>query len=66
MRAVVISAIGDWAASCPSTFLSDMYLKYLAWAQSDAHALVRVSAVSAITRLYEDRWATCHGLGLMV
>ena len=36
VRGEVISAIGSWAASCPATFLSDSYLKYLAWAQVSA------------------------------
>lgn len=35
IRAAVITAIGQWIALLPSTFLSDMYLKYLAWALSD-------------------------------
>jgi len=54
VRCEVIAAIGAWAASCPSTFLSDSYLKYLAWAQSDAHPVVRAAAVAAIDRLYQD------------
>ena len=31
----MISAIGQWIMMLPSIFLSDMYLKYLAWALSD-------------------------------
>ncbi|GBF99460.1 hypothetical protein Rsub_11946 [Raphidocelis subcapitata] len=54
VRAEVISAIGAWAAACPATFLSDSYLKYLAWAQSDAHPAVRAAAVAAIEALYQD------------
>lgn len=33
VRCEVITAIGEWAAACPATFLCDAYLKYLAWAQ---------------------------------
>ena len=35
IRAGVIASIGQWIALLPSTYLSDSYLKYLAWALSD-------------------------------
>jgi len=35
IRAGVIASIGQWITLLPSTFLSDSYLKYLAWALSD-------------------------------
>ncbi len=35
IRAVVIRGIGDWIAINPADFLTDHYLKYVAWALSD-------------------------------
>jgi hypothetical protein len=35
IRATVIEGIGHWIRSYPSAFLSDQYLKYIAWALSD-------------------------------
>ncbi|KAI8472835.1 MAG: hypothetical protein J3K34DRAFT_457586 [Monoraphidium minutum] len=54
VRCEVIRAVGGWAAACPATFLADSYLKYLAWAMSDAHPGVRAAAVASIERLYQD------------
>jgi len=48
IRAVVIRGIGDWIAMNPADFLTDHYLKYVAWALSD-----RVRAVLMMrTRLH--------------
>lgn len=35
IRAIIITTIGKWCEELPSEYLSDMYLKYLAWAMSD-------------------------------
>ena len=35
IRATVIRGIGDWIAINPADFLTDHYLKYVAWALSD-------------------------------
>ena len=35
IRAIVISAVGEWIAALPETFLADAHLKYLGWALSD-------------------------------
>ena len=35
IRATVIRGIGDWIAMNPADFLTDHYLKYVAWALSD-------------------------------
>jgi cohesin complex subunit SA-1/2 len=35
IRVSVIEAVGGWMKLLPSIFLSDQYLKYLAWALSD-------------------------------
>lgn len=45
IRAVVIRGVGDWIALNPADFLTDAYLKYVAWALSDR---VRMSAPSAV------------------
>jgi cohesin complex subunit SA-1/2 len=50
----VIEAIGEWVEALPSEFLSDSYLKYLAWALSDRAPLVRLQAIKALTKLYSD------------
>ncbi|GMH33633.1 hypothetical protein BSKO_01467 [Bryopsis sp. KO-2023] len=54
IRTVVISALGKWCAALPSEFLSDNYLKYVAWAMSDRAPVVRLAAVKALLNLYED------------
>lgn len=51
----MIEAIGGWVVALPSEFLSDSYLKYLAWALSDRSPLVRLQAVKALTGLYDNR-----------
>lgn len=35
IRATVIDGIGSWVRLHPSAFLTDQYLKYIAWALSD-------------------------------
>lgn len=55
IRAIVIEAIGSWVVALPSEFLSDSYLKYLAWALSDRAPLVRLAAVKALKELYSNR-----------
>lgn len=55
IRAIVIEAIGGWVDALPSEFLSDSYLKYLAWALSDREPIVRMQAVRALTALYSHR-----------
>lgn len=55
IRAVVIDAIGHWVAAMPSAFLNDQHLKYLAWALSDRHAAVRLTAVHALQQLYKNK-----------
>ena len=55
IRAIVIEAIGKWVEDLPAEFLSDSYLKYLAWALSDRAPIVRLQAVKALTTLYSNR-----------
>ena len=55
IRCIVIEAIGDWVVALPSEFLSDSYLKYLAWALSDRAPPVRRQAVDALSKLYGIR-----------
>jgi len=54
----VIEAIGGWVVALPSEFLSDSYLKYLAWALSDRSPIVRLQAVKALTGLYDNRYVS--------
>ena len=35
IRATCIGGIGAWVRALPAAFLTDQYLKYLAWALSD-------------------------------
>ena len=52
IRATVIHGIGDWIAMNPADFLTDHYLKYVAWALSDR--------VGAAEFAFLQRWGrTC-------
>ncbi|PSC70800.1 sister-chromatid cohesion 3 [Micractinium conductrix] len=55
IRATVIEGIGAWARLHPAAFLTDQYLKYIAWALSDKDARVRLASVSALLQLYSNR-----------
>eukprot|EP00887_Chlorella_sp_A99_P000272 scaffold13.g272.t1 len=55
IRACCIEGIGAWTRLMPSVFLTDQYLKYLAWALSDKDAGVRRAAVGALLALYSQR-----------
>lgn len=61
----MIEAIGSWVVALPSEFLSDSYLKYLAWALSDRAPLVRLAAVKALKELYSNRWALRSGVWVL-
>ena len=52
VRTVVIASLGEWAASYPVKFLSDHYLKYIAWSLNDNASGVRQAAVYALRVLY--------------
>ena len=52
VRFLIISALGEWAASYPVKFLSDHYLKYIAWSLNDVAPAVRRAAVNALRVLY--------------
>jgi hypothetical protein len=52
VRFLIISALGEWAASYPVKFLSDHYLKYIAWSLNDVAPAVRRAAVCALGVLY--------------
>ncbi|KAL4420809.1 hypothetical protein ABPG75_010465 [Micractinium tetrahymenae] len=54
IRATVIEGIGSWVRLHPSVFLTDQYLKYIAWALSDKDARVRLASVSALLALYSN------------
>lgn len=62
VRALVVTAIGEWAASLPERFLVDEYLKYIAWALSDRAGPVRLAAVEALLGLLgsEERASAMH------
>jgi cohesin complex subunit SA-1/2 len=53
VRATVVEGIGRWVRLLPATFLSDTYLKYLAWALSDREREVRFASASALLAIYE-------------
>ncbi|GAB4819997.1 hypothetical protein N2152v2_007043 [Parachlorella kessleri] len=55
IRATVVEGIGHWIKSHPSAFLSDQYLKYIAWALSDKDPSVRSAAAGALLALYSQR-----------
>ena len=54
VRASVVSAVGAWIRLDPATYLSEHYLKYVAWAMSDRDARVRGVAVDTLRALYGD------------
>ncbi|KAL4451286.1 hypothetical protein ABPG77_009358 [Micractinium sp. CCAP 211/92] len=54
IRATVIEGIGSWVRLHPSVFLTDQYLKYIAWALSDKDARVRLASVNALLALYSN------------
>jgi hypothetical protein len=53
VRALTIQWVGTWVVLHPQKFLSDGYLKYVAWSLNDKDAHVRVSAVDALKKVYE-------------
>ncbi|KAK2077796.1 hypothetical protein QBZ16_004644 [Prototheca wickerhamii] len=53
VRAAVVAGVGAWAEACPGRYLADAYLKYAAWALSDADAGVRCAALDALRSLYD-------------
>uniref|UniRef100_UPI00358EDB34 cohesin subunit SA-1-like n=1 Tax=Myxine glutinosa TaxID=7769 RepID=UPI00358EDB34 len=52
IRAVCLEELGCWMTSCPDTFLTDSYLKYLGWTLSDRHGEVRKKCVASLLVLY--------------
>ncbi|EFN51942.1 hypothetical protein CHLNCDRAFT_139605, partial [Chlorella variabilis] len=54
IRATVIEGIGAWVRLHPAAFLTDQYLKYIAWALSDKDAVVRLASITALLSLYSN------------
>uniref|UniRef100_A0A8C4WZS6 SCD domain-containing protein n=1 Tax=Eptatretus burgeri TaxID=7764 RepID=A0A8C4WZS6_EPTBU len=52
IRAICLEELCCWMTSCPDTFLTDSYLKYLGWTLSDRQADVRKRCVSSLLVLY--------------
>lgn len=52
LRCTVIRSVGAWVLQRPQDFLQDNFLRYLAWALSDAAPAVRLAAVTALEALY--------------
>ena len=53
IRALTIKWVGTWVVQHPKKFLSDGYLKYVAWSLNDKDARVRLAAVEALLKVYE-------------
>ncbi len=58
IRALTIKWVGLWVVQHPKKFLSDGYLKYVAWSLNDKDAHVRLAAVEALREVYQK-----HGEG---
>lgn len=52
IRATAIDGLGHWLLLQPAVYLSQTYLKYIAWGVSDGDAAVRMVAVNALIALY--------------
>ena len=56
IRANCTRRLGQWLLKDPVRMLEDTYLKYLGWMCSDRSHLVRLEAISAISKLCEVRY----------
>ncbi|KAL6770624.1 SCC3 [Auxenochlorella protothecoides x Auxenochlorella symbiontica] len=52
VRSTTVAGVGAWALLAPATYMTDTYLKYVAWALSDRDAAVRATALDALLALY--------------
>jgi hypothetical protein len=55
IRALCAENLGSWVKVYPELFLSDQYLKYLAWTLNDRDTTVRAASIQAILALHEDQ-----------
>ena len=61
IRALTIRWVGIWVVQHPKKFLSDGYLKYVAWSLNDKDAQVRLAAVQALKQVYQRHAAAARG-----
>ncbi|PCH37402.1 hypothetical protein WOLCODRAFT_84248 [Wolfiporia cocos MD-104 SS10] len=54
IRAECVRAMGLWFEKYPAHFLDGAYLRYVGWVLSDAQTQVRLEAVRALARAYEQ------------
>lgn len=54
VRAMSIQALADMVVRRPDVFLKDKYLKYFGWMLSDKSECVRIAALEALNRPFED------------
>ncbi|XP_071428791.1 cohesin subunit SA-3-like [Pithys albifrons albifrons] len=54
IRAICMEELGMWIRTCPESFLTDSYLKYIGWTLHDKHWEVRLCCVRALQGLYGD------------
>ena len=54
IRQETISELGVWIHDMSDIFLDDKFLKYLGWCLNDPSPLVRIDALEALARLYNN------------